>query len=255
MHTHKYKQALHRELPPQPAVGVGTRTVGRRQTDPCHLRTTTRLGGKDSRQGELPIFSGTQWRPAALSQAAGRGPPGPRGACPERRPAQVGYRRESAARSVPPRGADPRSPRPHPLAGLDSLTAGVCSSQPRVGAAARRRRRRRDPGPRRRVIIPPARASPGPGPRPPEPSPRPSCGRSLASLPPALPPGPFPPPPPPPPPQRRALPPRPPLRSGATARPFAPQLPLSPDPTSGAPSDRLHPAGPASPEPFSHLAP
>lgn len=96
MHTHKYKQALHRELPPQPAVGVGTRTVGRCQTDPCHLRTTTRLGGKDSRQGELPIFSGTQWRPAARSQAAGRGPQGLAG------PGQRGAPRKSATDGSPP---------------------------------------------------------------------------------------------------------------------------------------------------------
>lgn len=63
MNTHK-----HKNLPPQSAVGVEICTVGRCQTDPCHLRTT-RSGGKGRRQGELPIFSGTQSRLAARDQA------------------------------------------------------------------------------------------------------------------------------------------------------------------------------------------
>lgn len=249
MHTHK----LYTEnLPPQPAVGMGTRTMGRCQTDPVTWGQQQDPEGKAGGRGSCPFSPARSLvGPLAARQQDGA----PRAAQGLAREAPRASRLPQGVRGSPRPTSGHRPPQSTaPAPRRARLTAGVCSSQPRVGAAARRRRRRRDPGPRRRVIIPPARAGPGPGPRPPEPSPRPSCGRSLASLPPALPPGPFPPPPPPPP-QRRALPPRPPLRSGATARPFAPQPPLSPDPTSGTPSNCLHPDGPASPEPFSHLAP
>lgn len=93
MHTHK----LYTEnLPPQPAVGLGTRTVGRCQTDPCHhLGTTAGSGGKGRRQGELPIFPGTQSCPAARGQAAGLGAQGRAG------PGERGAPRKPATRGSP----------------------------------------------------------------------------------------------------------------------------------------------------------
>lgn len=65
------------------------------------------------------------------------GCPGPRRAWRERLPAQAGYPREYAALPVPPRGTDPGSPRPQPLAEPDSppvcVVLSLESGPPRGG--------------------------------------------------------------------------------------------------------------------------